>query len=266
MSIACPDINRSMGRIRIVLKRRMLRLFGVSCLLSTVNDQRSRPGFTLIEILLVMTIFATLFSFTGFSFLRSQTESNLNTTVQILVSDLKDQQIKAMSGASDGANSLAQGIFFETNRYILFSGNTYSAGDSNNFAVDIKEGINVFTTLPSSQIVFSKNSGEFENYISGSNTITVTTGSSLPTSQPTCNDTDVNNNGVVDIGDVFLVVQNFGTTNPQYDVNGNGFVEIGDVLLVTLFFGQSCPLETTTTSTSKTVTITINQPGVTSID
>lgn len=244
-SIACPPKLSSTERRR-------------------VNCWRSQHGFTFIEILLVMAAFAILISFTSFSFLRSQKESRLDTTVQTLASDLKDQQTKAMSGGSDGSSHLAQGIFFETNRYILFSGNTYNASSPNNFAVDTKEGINIFTTFPSNQIVFSQNNGEVENFAAGSNTITVTTENTPTVFTPTCNDADVNDDGTVNITDIFLVIQNFGSSNPQYDVDRNGIVNITDLVIIQSFFGQTCPPQTISGAITKT--ITVNQLGTININ
>ena len=54
---------------------------------------------------------------------------------------------------------------------------------------------------------------------------------------------DINNDGVVDIGDMILVSNSFGVESPEspkIDVNKDGNVDIIDLLLVAAHFGESC--------------------------
>src|SRR3989344_9266975 len=82
----------------------------------TVN--RKTSGFTLVELMVVMGIFALMLGFTSINLIRPQTQANLDTTVTTLVSDLKEQQIRAMTG--DGPSDY--GVNFEPGRYTLFTG------------------------------------------------------------------------------------------------------------------------------------------------
>lgn len=56
---------------------------------------------------------------------------------------------------------------------------------------------------------------------------------------------DVNQDGVVNIGDIVITIGAFGTTpaspnwNPAADVNGDGVVNITDIVLVINAFGTS---------------------------
>ncbi len=50
---------------------------------------------------------------------------------------------------------------------------------------------------------------------------------------------DVNQDGEVNVLDLVLVGQNFGTTNPVADVNGDGTVNVLDLVLVAQHFGES---------------------------
>ncbi|OGE35359.1 hypothetical protein A3E66_02750 [Candidatus Daviesbacteria bacterium RIFCSPHIGHO2_12_FULL_37_16] len=130
-------------------------------------------GFTLIELTLVMGIIAILISFITINLLKPQTTASTASTVQILGADIKEQQIKAMSGDSDGESSTdSQGIYFESNRYTLFRGPNYTSG-SHYFQVDMDQNLILSNTIPSSQVVFMKRSGEVANYTSGSDTITL---------------------------------------------------------------------------------------------
>ena len=130
-------------------------------------------GFTLIELTLVMGIIAILISFITINLLKPQTTASTASAVQILEADIKEQQIKAMSGDSDGESSTdSQGIYFESNRYTLFRGPNYTSG-SHYFQVDMDQNLILSNTIPSSQVVFMKRSGEVANYTSGSDTITL---------------------------------------------------------------------------------------------
>ena len=53
---------------------------------------------------------------------------------------------------------------------------------------------------------------------------------------------DVNQDGTVNILDLTLVAQNFGTANPRTDVNGDGIVNILDMVLVAQNFGKVIPV------------------------
>ena len=133
----------------------------------------NQRGFTLIEILITFAIFAITASLVGVTLIHPQTSASLNATVDALLVDIKNQQTKAMSGDSEGtAAAAAYGIYFQTNNYTLFRGDTYPPGDPDNFLVET-DPVTISTTLPSSQLDFQKLSGEPVGYVAGSNTITV---------------------------------------------------------------------------------------------
>ena len=53
---------------------------------------------------------------------------------------------------------------------------------------------------------------------------------------------DVNNNGVIDVGDVLLVLADFSCpSNCEYDVNGDDMITVADILLLLSSFGDPCP-------------------------
>ena len=137
------------------------------------HSLKKYPGFTLIELALIMGIIAILVSFITINLLKPQTTASTASTVQILGADIKEQQIKAMSGDTDGESSTdSQGIYFESNRYTLFRGPNYASG-SHYFQVDMDQNLILSNTLPSSQVVFGKRSGEVASYAPGSDTITL---------------------------------------------------------------------------------------------
>jgi hypothetical protein len=119
-----------------------------------------------------MGLFSALVGIAGVNLIKPQVSINIDSTVNLLVSDIKAQQIKAMSGGTEGnVASQSYGIYIEPTRYTLFTGTTYNAGDTTNFVVNIEQGITLSNNLTSSQIVFAKETGEIISYTNGSNIV-----------------------------------------------------------------------------------------------
>jgi len=131
-------------------------------------------GFSLIEYLLVMAIFAILAGLITINLVNTHHRVSLDTSVNTLLADLHEQQLKAMTGDTEGRMTTdPYGIVFGTNSYTLFHG-TYSPSASDNFTVSLGQQIQFGTvTFPSSQIIFLKGSGEISGFSNGQNTITV---------------------------------------------------------------------------------------------
>lgn len=131
-------------------------------------------GFTLVELLVVMGLVGVLMTLTFVNLIQPQRSASLSGTVDVLVADLRSQQLKAMAGDTLGAaTTQAHGIYVESNQYILFKGDTYSASDADNFIVQA-DGVTFGTNLPSAQVSFQKASGEPAGFNASANTITVT--------------------------------------------------------------------------------------------
>jgi len=129
----------------------------------------SKNGFTLVELLVVMAIILTLFGFVVIGLTSTERTFSTSSSKEIIVSDLKLQQIKAMQGIGG-----AYGIYFQPDRYTLFSGDSYSPSDPDNFEIVLNEGIVISDiSFPASTVVFTPMSGEINNFVDGSNTITV---------------------------------------------------------------------------------------------
>src|SRR4029078_7629262 len=119
-----------------------------------------QKGFSLPEVVLVMGIIAILFGFITINFVGITKTTSISATVDGLIADMKSTQEKAMNGAGDGTSGSAFGIYFQSDRYILFRGATYSSSDSYNFAIMLGEGQQLSNiTFPASSLVFNQRAG-----------------------------------------------------------------------------------------------------------
>jgi Tfp pilus assembly protein FimT len=132
-------------------------------------------GYTLPEILITIGIFFTLIGLVTVDLIKTQRHASISATVDSIVSDMRSQQTKAMTGTNDGTgNGNSYGIYFQADRYILFRGTSYVANDATNFTVTIDKGSTLSTiSFPSSTLVFTQQSGEISGFVSGQNTLTV---------------------------------------------------------------------------------------------
>jgi prepilin-type N-terminal cleavage/methylation domain-containing protein len=135
-----------------------------------------KKGFTLIELLIIMGVMATISSFAVINLIRPQTKSSLDSTVKVLISDTKEQQLKAMIGDGDGGAASSYGIYFESGKYTLFKGSSYSPSDPNNFIVNVDSATTLSSTFTSNQVVFQQRSGEVSSFSGTNNTVTATAG------------------------------------------------------------------------------------------
>lgn len=141
-----------------------------------------KRGFTLVETLLIMGIFAILASLGSINFFSTINQTNVGVTIDVLVADLRTAQNNAMSGKTvSGVAHPSWGIKFFENRYIIFAGPTYIEDAPGNYEVLIPEGVSLSTSFDSAQILFSKESGEVVSYNSSNDTITLTIGTTTKT-------------------------------------------------------------------------------------
>jgi prepilin-type N-terminal cleavage/methylation domain-containing protein len=119
---------------------------------------KTQGGFTLIELILVMSLMAILLGFVSINLMHSQQTATSSAIEGMLVADLRQQQLKSMIGDTEGrANADQYGIHFDLKSYVFFHG-TYSAVDPANFVVNL-DGNFQFDS-PGTEVVFQKVSGE----------------------------------------------------------------------------------------------------------
>jgi len=138
-----------------------------------IKLQNAQEGFTVIEMLLVMAIFAVLVALGTVNLFSFQHTSQITTSVNSFIADIKEQQTKAMVGDTEGRTANANyGLNFATTRYTLYHG-TFSSTDSANFVVTLPNTLQVTTTFPNSQLVFEAGTGDIVGYASTSASITL---------------------------------------------------------------------------------------------
>ena len=130
-------------------------------------------GFTLVELIVVISLLSILLSFGGITLLRSESSSTITSTTDTIIADLRNQQIKAMVGNTEGRSTASEyGIHFDSNQYVLFHGLTYTPSDSTNRVIEIANALTFDNILlPCGNIIFSRISGEMSEYSQGADSI-----------------------------------------------------------------------------------------------
>lgn len=127
---------------------------------------KNQSGFTLIEIIIVISVFTILFAVSTISLTGLIPEANFVSSYQSILSDIKNQQLKAMTGDTNGSGSgSAYGIYLEDDQYTLFKGLAYNPSSSDNVIVELPPGLNITEiTFPFASLVFLQVNGEISNY------------------------------------------------------------------------------------------------------
>lgn len=129
-------------------------------------------GFSLIETVVVLAVFAALLGLVMINILNSRSSTAINTSLSLLITDIKNQQTKAMLGDTEGRGVPDNyGVYVAPTQYTLFHGQTYSSSDSVNFNVKAENGFSFSTTFPNNQVIFASSSGEIVNFVPGQDTI-----------------------------------------------------------------------------------------------
>ena len=131
-------------------------------------------GFTLIEVLVAAAIFIFLSTLVSINLINIEPRISLNEQISVISSDIRKQQLLSMTGGSDSSSTSDFGVYLENNKYTLFAGSSYSAGQSKNIVVSLPANTQITNiTIPGSTIVFKRNLGEINNFVNGSNTFKV---------------------------------------------------------------------------------------------
>ncbi len=138
----------------------------------TGTDRRSR-GFTLVEVLVVVGLMLLLLGIATQTLFSGQQRTSFTESVNQLVRDLRQQQIKVMQGATEGDGVLSDySVRFESDRYILFPGSVYVAGNPKNQVVLLEPTVRFSVIdVPGTVITFARGSGEVRSYDGNSNSV-----------------------------------------------------------------------------------------------
>lgn len=132
-----------------------------------INKLKLQRGVSLLELVIFMSITLFLFGFVTINLVRFQQKTSINSILDTFASDMKSQQAKAMSGDGN-TNQENFGIYFLSDKYILFKGSSYSPSNPTNFSVNLEGGMNFQDVLlPSNTLIFLHKSGEVNGFSQG---------------------------------------------------------------------------------------------------
>ncbi len=137
--------------------------------------KKNQSGVTFIELVVVIFIIMTLAWLTSVNLIGAQRKPPLTGSVDQIVTDLRNQQTKAMTGDTGGSTTNSEyGIHFGQTQYILFRGTVFNPSDSLNLAINLPQDFKTTgTTFSGGNVIFAKGSGEIVNFVSGQNSVTV---------------------------------------------------------------------------------------------
>ncbi|KKS98184.1 MAG: hypothetical protein UV73_C0003G0126 [Candidatus Gottesmanbacteria bacterium GW2011_GWA2_43_14] len=143
--------------------------------MSKLKDIRpAQNGFSLIELTIVMSILILLYAVVSLNLSNARPRSSLNTQITTLSADLRQQQLKALSGQANGGTASEYGIYFSENSYTLFAGTSYSSSDPSNHVINLNDDL-IFNNinLPQQSVIFSAGTGEAAVYDAGQNSVSL---------------------------------------------------------------------------------------------
>ena len=130
-------------------------------------------GFTFLEVVITIGILFTILGLITINLLNTRNRASLSTTVDLLITDIQNQQLKSLSANTEGRSTLDDyGVLIENTSYTLFHG-TYTSGAPTNIVFQIDTPLSLSTSFPNSQVIFIKSTGEISNFANGQNTITI---------------------------------------------------------------------------------------------
>jgi len=137
---------------------------------------RNKSGYTLIEVIIVTGLFASLLLLSNFNLARPVRTATISTVLDVFISDVALTRTRAFSGDTQtGTGAAVHGVYIEPNRYTLFRGSSYDAGNSTNFTVNLPSNL-TFSQIdvPSSEVIFAPLSAEVVGYDQNMRTLTLT--------------------------------------------------------------------------------------------
>ncbi len=122
-----------------------------------------QKGFTLLEVMLALTLLAISVSMAVLYIQSSQARADVNANAAEFVSHARLSQ----SAARSGAGGTSHGIHLEQDSYTIFQGNVYDSLDTDNFTIDLPPTVqigNINLNGGGSDIVFTAPEGRTTKY------------------------------------------------------------------------------------------------------
>ena len=122
-------------------------------------DKKSGNGFTFLEILVVMGMFALVAGFALFVSMETYRGSNFRSDRDLLVAALQRARAEAMNNICLGtcADGKPHGVHIQSDKYVVFQGSVYDSSDANNAA--FQSTVTSTKTPATLDIIFSQLSG-----------------------------------------------------------------------------------------------------------
>jgi len=133
----------------------------------TRNRTKSFGGFSLVEMVIVIGIFAILFSIIISSFFRFRDAGVLNATADDLASLFEDAHNATLASRDDSV----YGVNIASTSATLFKGSTYTFGAVTNKVITLSSTVTATSTIPSGNFVFIRLTGATDN--TGTTTISL---------------------------------------------------------------------------------------------
>lgn len=131
----------------------------------SIFNSHFKKGFTLIEVLVVTAIAGLLLSFVFINTAKPQSTTALTSGVNVLISDLRLQQLKSMAGETGILEASPSGVFFGSTSYTLYP---------DNFTITLGKGLRFSSvSLPNAEVQFATGSGEIVSFTPGSDSVTL---------------------------------------------------------------------------------------------
>lgn len=124
---------------------------------------RGQKGFTMLEVIVVMIIFAVVLGLSILYYQTTQVRSDLNGQVLQFVSYARLAQSNADAGKDDSNH----GVHLESGRYVLFIGDSYVESADDNFEIDLPATMiiqNINLNEGGNDVVFERPYGETSDF------------------------------------------------------------------------------------------------------
>ncbi|MDO8728805.1 MAG: prepilin-type N-terminal cleavage/methylation domain-containing protein [bacterium] len=119
---------------------------------------RTRRGFTILEILIAISIMVLMITIVSFSFSKLNSSQTLDTSADLVVSILNETRSLTLSAVDDSQ----YGVNFEASQIVLFKGSIYLSADPSNVVTELNPQVglrNVILNGGGTSVIFKRLTG-----------------------------------------------------------------------------------------------------------